>query len=177
MRHPRNAACLFTLVVLTTSFFAAAAQADYSLGPTVVGSGGGASSGGSYSLAGTVGQPAIGVVSSAENIAEIGFWYQPGWLLTGVEEPDEPFVFGMRQNSPNPFNPVTTLRYSLASRSHVEIAVYDVCGRLVRMLVDEDREAGSYQAVLDGRGLPSGVYFARMVADKFTETMKMVLLK
>ena len=82
MRGTVAALTLFAALALV----AMPAGAQYQINESVIGSGGGSASGGSYSIVGTVGQPAIGVTSGGSYINEIGFWYQPGWVLTGVEE-------------------------------------------------------------------------------------------
>jgi len=156
---------------------AAPALSAYVISQSVIGSGGGSASGGSYSVVGTVGQPAIGITEGGSHIGEIGFWYQPGWILTAVDEDESPRSFSIGQNHPNPFNPVTTLAYTVPTRSRVSIVIYDVTGRIIRTLVDEDIEPGRHKAVLHATGLPSGVYFARMVAGAFTDTRKITLLK
>ena len=167
------------LVVIAVLSFAAAASGQYQISQSVVGSGGGMTSGASWELIGTVGQPASGVVTGVSYTNEIGFWYQPGWILTGVPESGEPFptVFSLEQNQPNPFNPVTTLRFSVPEQSRVTIRLYNVMGREVRTLVDEDLEAGHHTMTLSGEGLPSGVYFCRMEAAGFSQTRKLILLK
>ena len=165
------AALLLVLVCATPSLSA------YVISQSVIGSGGGSASGGSYSVVGTVGQPAIGITQGGSYIGEIGFWYQPGWILTGVDEDDFPKSFSIGQNYPNPFNPVTTFAYTVPTQSRVSIVIYDVTGRVVRTLVDEEIEPGRHQTVLRATGLPSGVYFARMVSGKFTDTRKITLLK
>jgi hypothetical protein len=87
---------------------------------------------------------------------------------------------------PNPFNPVTTLEYSIAASGRVTLRVYDLAGREVRTLVDRDVEAGEHKVVWDGttdsgQRAASGVYFVRMEAagrmDAFHATRKLVLLK
>jgi hypothetical protein len=88
----------------------------------------------------------------------------------------------LSQNTPNPFNPSTTIRFSLPASQRVGLAVYAANGALVRMLVDEDRPRGTHDVTWDGRdsaGNPvgSGVYFYRLIAGKFTDSRKMVLLK
>jgi len=88
----------------------------------------------------------------------------------------------LSQNTPNPFNPTTTIRFSLPARERVGLAVYSANGMLVRMLVDDVRARGTYDITWDGRdsaGNPvsSGVYFYRLMAGKFSESRKMVLLK
>jgi len=95
---------------------------------------------------------------------------------------DYRLAFGLEQNTPNPFNPTTTIRYSLAKRTRVSLAIYDVAGRRVRRLVDGEQAASIYVAEWDGtndRGqrVASGVYFYRLVAGSFRDTKKMVLLK
>lgn len=85
-------------------------------------------------------------------------------------------------NHPNPFNPTTTISFSIAQRSRVHLAIYDVNGALVRTLANDTRPGGAYEINWDGRadnGTPvaSGVYFDRLAAGKFTQTRKMVLLK
>ncbi len=129
-------------------------------------------------MIGSVGQGVVGVVSDERYTAEIGFWYQPGWILTGV--PDDPGlspVFMLSQNRPNPFNPVTTVEFGVERPTHVTVRLYDVRGREVRTLVDEGRDAGLHSVVLNASGLASGVYLCRMEAGSFVAERKLVLLK
>ena len=95
-----------------------------------------------------------------------------------------PRAFTLSRNAPNPFNPSTTISYSIAegTASHVSLKVYDLRGRLVTTLVDEVSEAGNYTVNWDGRNkigrqVASGVYFYRLGAGDFIQTRKMVLLK
>jgi flagellar hook assembly protein FlgD len=86
------------------------------------------------------------------------------------------------QNFPNPFNPLTTIEYSVAKASPVELTIYDVRGQGVRTLVRENRLAGKYAAVWDGkndggRPISTGVYFCRLEIGSFVSVKKMVLLK
>ena len=86
------------------------------------------------------------------------------------------------QNSPNPFNPTTSIRYSLKERQQVSIRIYDVSGQLVRTLVNEERPAGVqevYWHSLNDHGarVASGVYFIEMRSNSFREIRKAVLLK
>ena len=104
--------------------------------------------------------------------------------VTGGPTPvnNTPKDFALRPSYPNPFNPSTTIRFDIASRSRVELRVYDVSGSLVRTLVDEDMPAGSHQVQWNGRndaGDPasSGVYFYRLTAPGFSDVRKMTLLK
>lgn len=90
---------------------------------------------------------------------------------------DVPKNFALLQNHPNPFNPVTTIGYSLPKTAIVQLIVYDVNGNEVVTLVDKSQEAGRYKVEWDAHSVGSGVYFYRLRAGSFTETKKMVLLK
>jgi len=163
--------------LLVVFLFALPAAPQYQIRESVIGSGGTDATNGNYQLVGTVGQPLTGVTSGTSYMNEIGFWYMPGLVLTGVVEDELPLRTSLSQNHPNPFNPVTVIGYSLAGPAHVTIRIYDVAGREVRTLVDRDMEPGRYEGTLDAAGLAGGVYFARMTAGDYTETRKLVLLK
>jgi len=167
------------LIVAAAALCSLPAGAQVEMPHSVVGCGGGEMSGASNTVLGTVGQTVIGVAGGASNINEIGFWYMPGWYLTGIEEPEGtvPTQFRFDQNCPNPFNPVTTIQFAVPKTCHVTLMLYDVRGREVRTLKDEEMDPGFYNVVLDAAGLPSGVYFCRMAAEGFIETKKLVLLK
>ncbi|UCF06042.1 MAG: T9SS type A sorting domain-containing protein [bacterium] len=99
-----------------------------------------------------------------------------------TEVPDVPDAFTLYQNVPNPFNPTTTIRFDLPVRSRVRLAVYNVKGQLVRVLLDSDLEAGTRDVVWDGRDImgravASGIYFYRLYTPTFTESRKMILLR
>jgi subtilisin family serine protease len=89
---------------------------------------------------------------------------------------------GLKSIHPNPFNPQTTVAFSLASEGLVRIAIYDVRGTLVRRLTDEVKPAGDHTSVWNGvddagRPAASGIYFVRMIAGSYQETRKIVMLK
>lgn len=96
-------------------------------------------------------------------------------VVTVVSPP--PFGYSLLQNYPNPFNPATTIRFQLPRDSQVTLKVYDVLGREVATLVNGVESAGRYRLVLDASRLPSGVYFYRLQAGKFTETRKLMVLR
>ncbi len=92
-----------------------------------------------------------------------------------------PCIFTLNQNYPNPFNPTTSLRYQLPSSGHVTLKVVDILGREVTLLVNEEKQAGSYQIEWDASSLASGMYFARLevrpeYASKVSVDMKKMLL-
>ncbi|RKX28901.1 MAG: hypothetical protein DRP47_03105 [Candidatus Zixiibacteriota bacterium] len=91
--------------------------------------------------------------------------------------PDLPTKFGLSQNYPNPYNPSTVISYDVPKASHVTLSVFNVLGQEVTTLVDEEKEAGTYEIVFDGSDIASGIYFYRIAADNFSETKKMVLVK
>ncbi|PIP76906.1 MAG: hypothetical protein COW85_11720, partial [Ignavibacteria bacterium CG22_combo_CG10-13_8_21_14_all_37_15] len=94
-----------------------------------------------------------------------------------------PESFLLQQNYPNPFNPSTTISYQIPSNNFVTLKVYDVLGNEVSTLVNEWKEAGSYNAqfttssAVGGKQLASGMYFYTLTAGKFTDTKKFILLK
>ncbi|MFZ4621670.1 MAG: T9SS type A sorting domain-containing protein [Bacteroidota bacterium] len=85
--------------------------------------------------------------------------------------------YGLSQNYPNPFNPVTTIQYQVPSAGPVTLKVYDVLGKEVAALVNEQKNAGSYAVRFNGAELSSGVYYYTIQAGTFTETKKLMLLK
>jgi photosystem II stability/assembly factor-like uncharacterized protein len=95
----------------------------------------------------------------------------------GEEDRGIPQAFALRQNYPNPFNPTTTIEFDLPSRSHVELKVFDVLGRMVAALADEDLPAGRYSRVFSATRLASGVYLAQFRAGTFTASRKLLLLR
>ncbi len=88
-----------------------------------------------------------------------------------------PEDFILYQNFPNPFNPVTDIRYSLNVNSFVSLKVFDILGKEVSELVKEKQTVGKYAVKFEGSNLPSGIYFYRIEADKFNSTKKMLLVK
>jgi hypothetical protein len=102
-----------------------------------------------------------------------------GGVPTGIEEsntsiPDDIFLY---QNYPNPFNPVTAISWQLAVGSKAIIKVYDIFGREVVTLVNEEKPAGEYQVEFNASGLASGIYLYQLIARDYTINRKMILLK
>ncbi len=90
-------------------------------------------------------------------------------------DPEESYF--KTKNYPNPFNPNTTIDYTLKTATHVKITVYDRLGREVVVLVDESQSEGEYKIEFNGSNLPSGIYFYRIKTSESTEVRKMVLAK
>jgi cyclomaltodextrinase / maltogenic alpha-amylase / neopullulanase len=99
--------------------------------------------------------------------------------IVSVEEElaSQPDDYKLFQNYPNPFNPTTTIRYSITSPDLVRIKIYDILGREVKTLVNEFKQAGSYEVQFDASGLASGIYLYRIESGPFIQTKKMILLK
>ena len=121
--------------------------------------------------------------------ASLGVVYYSPWTDLGhaalyggpvpVEEPQValPTAYALDQNYPNPFNPATVIAYALPHASHVSLVVYDIAGRRVATLLDEDQPAGFKTIRWDPRDLPSGVYVYRLNADDYTQTRRMMLVR
>jgi glycosidase len=92
-------------------------------------------------------------------------------------QPSVPLTFTLNQNFPNPFNPSTTIQYSIPHASRVTLKVYDVLGRVVSILVDEQKNAGAYSTEFDGKSLSSGVYYYRLTSNNNSDVKRMLLLK
>ena len=90
---------------------------------------------------------------------------------------DVPKSYSLSQNYPNPFNPTTVISYELPMNSQVTLKVYDVLGREVRTLVNAREDAGRHSVYFNASDLPSGVYFYRLEAGTYHNTIKLVLLK
>ncbi len=94
----------------------------------------------------------------------------------GVDDGLLPYVTELKGNYPNPFNPSTTINFSLQERTHVTLDIFNVLGQKVSTLVDDVRDAGNHQVVWNA-DVATGIYFYRMIAGDYTDQQKMVLLK
>jgi len=98
------------------------------------------------------------------------------------EDPTLPALVLDAKNYPNPFNPETTIRYSLSNNGPVKIQIYNIKGQLIRNLVNENKKAGNYTVIWNGKdeqgkSVSSGIYFYRMQSSKYSATQKMMLMK
>jgi len=101
-----------------------------------------------------------------------------GCTLTASEaSADLPESFMLLTNYPNPFNPQTTIPYTLTKAASVHLVVYDSIGRYVRMLVDGIQLPGWHEVIFEADDLPSGVYFYRFQAGSFQATGQMLLVR
>jgi hypothetical protein len=88
-----------------------------------------------------------------------------------------PAEFSLYQNYPNPFNPITKIQFALPKNAFAKLIIYDVLGREVETLVNEQLAHGTYEVSWDATNYPSGVYFYRLTAGEYIETRRMILIK
>lgn len=93
-----------------------------------------------------------------------------------------PASFELRQNHPNPFNPTTTISFTLPKQGRLRLEVFNITGQKVRTIADGNQPAGTYSVIFDGcdekgNQLASGIYFYRITTENDTETKKMIMLK
>ena len=116
-----------------------------------------------------VGTPSVTVLGSIS----------PG-RITSVDDPIHPAIpneYTLAQNYPNPFNPTTTIQFALPTGSQVVLKIYNLLGREVATLVNEELQSGKYKVDFEANDLPSGVYFYQIRAGGFSKTKKLTLLK
>lgn len=114
------------------------------------------------------------------DLNESEYWYLSGNTFTLTSVDDNPGVVGkfdLDQNFPNPFNPSTTIRYTIPENGLVTLKVFDVLGREVTTLINEVQNAGTHTAQFRAKDMPTGMYLYTITADNFTSTKKMMLVK
>ena len=121
-------------------------------------------------------QSVCALLSSTDNIKN---YYYDCFNLIGIEPLNNiiPKQFSLEQNYPNPFNPNTSIKFSVPKTGLVSLVVYDALGRAVKELVNENVTTGVYSVDFNAGDYPSGIYFYRLLAENFSETKKMVLVK
>ena len=116
-------------------------------------------------------------VSSGVKIDDVEIFKRGPANLSELSQNIIPKEYKLSQNYPNPFNPSTTICFNLPLRSHVLLQVYDLLGRKVATMVNENLKAGSHTAVWNATGFASGVYLYRLQAGDYSQTKKLVLLR
>lgn len=97
--------------------------------------------------------------------------------LSAVPEINAPEKFDLKQNFPNPFNPVTSIRFEIPKTSNVKIVIFDITGREISKPVNEKMVAGTYEIKWNGSNYASGIYFYKIETSDYNKTMKMVMIK
>lgn len=107
-----------------------------------------------------------------------------GTLVDVKKEEEIPTEFMLYQNYPNPFNPTTTINFTITGVGdenfrplQTQLIIYDILGREVKTLLNEQLQSGSYEIKFNAEDLPSGIYYYRLTAGEFSDTKKMVLLR
>ena len=104
---------------------------------------------------------------NAENLPPIGITN-----INGIAN-----TYSLSQNFPNPFNPITTIKFSIPNRGLVKLVVYNILGKKVSTLVNDEQTTGTYEVTFDASYLTSGVYFYKLFTDDFVSVKKMLLVK
>lgn len=163
-------------------------RTTYVLRSSVVGAAGSPGTSAGKRIYGTVGQSTpIGTGSAAGKVLYAGFWDRIS-TSSGVEDDGadgglvEVRETKLLQNIPNPFNPLTTIQYSVAKQGPVDLTIFSVAGERIRTVVHDYHYPGLFSAVWDGRDeqgetVSSGVYFYRMTAGDYSGVRKMLILK
>jgi hypothetical protein len=174
----------YTIALL---FICSLCFAQYQCNWNVLNNGGGAMVSTNYLSGVTIGQTAIGSLTSSQYLAYLGFWY-PG-IVTGIMEDkgDEiiktsPIVTKLYNAKPNPFKTQTAIRYSLSAEAKISLLIYDINGRLVNTLLNENKQPGIYSINWNGRNergqqVSSGIYFYKLQAPNYSSTKKILLIE
>lgn len=171
------AAPIFCLLILC---LCGTTAAQTQIKSSVLGNGATAASNGSFRSLGTLGQRVSGTTGNASNLIHAGFWFQNIDIVTSVEQIPSltmPEEFRLEQNYPNPFNPTTTIEFALPQQSAVTLTLYDILGREIETLLDDELKQGVYKVSFQADDLPSGIYIYRIRAEGFIKAKKLTLLK
>jgi len=173
--------CTLAIVCITRSANAQAGGAYNLEWNTLSGGGQTFATGGAYSLGGSAGQPDAGSLAGGSYVLSGGFWGGSPVPTTGVDtsEDPRPRVFAARVAGANPFRQSTAVQFDLPGSSRVAVTMFSVDGRMVRRLIDGQREAGRHTAfwdgtASDGRAVQPGMYFALVQAGPAMTTLRIV---
>jgi len=99
--------------------------------------------------------------------------------IVTVDELNKSFIseFRLENNYPNPFNPITVIKFYVPEPTFVKLNVFDILGNKIRVLINEEKESGYHKILFDGSALPSGVYFYSLQTSKYSQTKKMILIR
>ena len=131
-------------------------------------------------------------INFTNKLKGFAFWYKDKDIYTTTGGSDTTFYTGINNNSiteipkgfelfqnyPNPFNQTTNIKYQITNKSYITLKVYDISGKEVATILNEEKQPGKYSIRFDSGGLASGIYFYQLIADgKNNETKKMIILK
>jgi hypothetical protein len=171
---------LLCLLVMLTSLPSPSKAGSFRVWRQVIGGGAINAATNSLRTRGTIGQSPTGWFATTKFQHGVGFWYTLSRrVTTAVGDPPTALGFQNRldQNSPNPFNPRTTIRFSLSVSGPVKLDLFDLRGRRVAQLLDQEMSAGEHDLVFHPTDLASGVYVYRIQAGAFTQSRRITLIK
>ncbi len=123
-------------------------------------------------------------ISDTSIYKNIDYYPDTGWVIIhvlppilGTETEEIAYHYKLEQNYPNPFNPSTLIRYEIPRRTFVSLKIYDILGNEVAILTNEEKPAGLYEVMFNGRELSSGVYIYKLQTPEIVQTNKMILAK
>jgi len=174
-------------VIIALLFFCSFIFAQYQCNWNTLSSGGGNLTSTNYLANITAGQTAIGALTSSNILAKIGFWY-PLPTVGITEQKDEEIsqtqelVTTLYNARPNPFKTQTAIRYSIPLPTRVSLLIYDISGRLVRTLINEEQTSGIYNVNWDMKNdrsqtVAAGVYFYKFQTPYYSATRKLLLVE
>jgi photosystem II stability/assembly factor-like uncharacterized protein len=117
------------------------------------------------------------ILSGMHKESEYALLVGPSSYIQAEREALLPKTFALLQNYPNPFNPTTIISYQLPVSGKVLLKVYDILGKEVKTLIDENQDAGIHEVVFNGSNMSSGVYFYRLQAGNYKSVKKLMLIK
>jgi len=126
--------------------------------------------------------PGVSVIYDSTMLLTSSQWSvtnPPPCVIVGAKEEgfNLPTVFKLYDNYPNPFNPVTTIKYDVPKATHVKITIFDMMGREVKVLFNDRSSPGYYEIQWDATNFASGTYFYKLESNYFTDVKKMILIK
>jgi parallel beta-helix repeat protein len=116
-------------------------------------------------------------IKAYTKFAESSYSNEASIIVVGVDEEKIPTEYSLIQNYPNPFNPATKIKFGLPENAITKLIIYDILGREVSTLLNQELEAGYHEINFDGTKLSSGVYFYSISASKFRSVKKLILMK
>jgi hypothetical protein len=172
---------LFTIVIVSTSLFLTlssnAQNSQVKWSSFAVGFG--LPSSENSAATSSAGESFAGISTNENSKVISGFLAYKSSGITDVSDDQGiiPTVYKLNQNYPNPFNPSTIINYQIPEEGFVTLKIYDILGDEVKILVNENKSAGSYNIRLDASGLASGMYIYRLTAGNYVSTKKMLMIK
>lgn len=175
-KHPLVQCLVMSAILVCGTVMPARGQTE--LGSRVIASGGTTTISASHVLKATLGQTITGKTTGSSYFSGLGFWEQIEFdNATGLPETPPVLDTRLHQNVPNPFNPSTTIHFSLAGEELVRLDLFDLQGRRVARLLNEPLPAGAHALEFRPRDLASGIYLLRLSAGSHHESRRLVLLK